>query len=99
MNPQTTVFQAATLKVSLELPVDVIGQVLALPPQLVDQGRVVLFDELVQQCLLGLMACIGSVAKAIPALCQHAGCVSETNGSERTSLWHLYEDCHIRSAQ
>lgn len=47
--------QAATLEVRLKLPVDMVGQGFALLGQLVHQGRVVRFDELVETCLLGLM--------------------------------------------
>ena len=34
--------------------------------QLVHQGGVVFFDELVEQCLLRLMALVGGFAKAMP---------------------------------
>ena len=81
-------FQTAALEVGLEFPVDMGGQGFALGNrslrcstscihavvlgQLVDQRRVVRFDELVEKCLLGLMPFVGNVAKALPALCQHA---------------------------
>jgi hypothetical protein len=32
---------------------------------MINQGRVVRFDEQVEKCLLGLMAFVGNVAKAI----------------------------------
>ncbi len=38
----------------------------ALRGQLVDQRRVVRFDELVEKSLLGLMPCVGNVARADP---------------------------------
>jgi|GEM_PF-3536173 len=44
--------------------------------QLINQSRVERFDELVKQGLFGLMAFLGNVAKAILALCKHAGCAS-----------------------
>jgi len=71
-HPQEAVFQTAALEVSVKLPADMIGQVFALPGQLVDQRRVVRFDELVEECLLGVMPFVGAFARAIPALCQHA---------------------------
>ena len=52
-----------------------VGQGFALPGQFVHQGRVVRFDEWVEECLLGAMPFIGAVAKATPALCQHASSV------------------------
>jgi hypothetical protein len=43
-----------------------VGQELTLMGQLVHQGGVVRFDELIEQCLLRLMALVGSFAKAMP---------------------------------
>jgi hypothetical protein len=43
-----------------------VWQGFALLGQLVNQSRVVCFDELVEQCLLGLMALVGGFAKAMP---------------------------------
>ena len=54
-HPQESVFEAAALEVGLEFPVDMVGQEFALLGQLVDQRRVVRFDELVEKCLLGVM--------------------------------------------
>ena len=65
--------EAAALQVGFEFPVNMVGQGFALLGQLVHQGRVVRFDELVEQCMLRLVALVGSLAKAIPALCQHGG--------------------------
>jgi len=59
-------FQAAALQVSLEFPVDMVGQGFALLGQLVHKCGVVRFDELVEQCPLRLMAFVGGFAKAMP---------------------------------
>ena len=56
-------FQATALQVRLELPTDMVGQGFALLDQLVEKGRVVCFDNLVEPCLFGLMAIIKSVAR------------------------------------
>ncbi len=61
-------FQATALEIVVEFPADMIRQALALLFQLVDQGRVVCFDNLVEQYLFGLMAIIKSIAKRILAL-------------------------------
>ncbi len=47
-----------------------------------DQGRVVRLDELIEKGLLGLVAFVGNIAKAIPALCQHADCASAIHCSK-----------------
>ena len=49
-------FKPTALQVGVELPTDMAGQRFALLGQLVDQGRVVCFDNLVEQCLFGLMS-------------------------------------------
>ena len=48
-----------------------VGPGFALLGQLVHKGRLVRFDELVEQCLLGLMAFLGGVAKCTLAWRQH----------------------------
>ena len=78
--------EATALQVGLEFPVNIVGQGLTLMGQLVYQGGVVRFDELVEQCLLRLMALVSSFAKAIPALCQHGGSASDLHRAERTRL-------------
>lgn len=55
----SAVLELAALRVGLEFPVDMVWQGFALLGQLVNQGRVVCFDDLVEQCLLGLMALAG----------------------------------------
>ena len=85
--PQEPVFEAAALEIRFEFPVDMVGQKFTLLGQLVDQRRVVRFDELVEKCLLGLMPFVGNVAKALPALCQHA--VSRKPMILSSSLWQL----------
>ena len=60
-------FQAAALQVRLELPTGMVGQGFALLDQLVKQGRVVCFDNQVEECLFGLMAIIKSIARHILA--------------------------------
>lgn len=75
-------FQSAALQVGLEFPVYMVGQGFALLGQLINQGRVVRFDKLVEKCLLGLMAFVGNVAKVIPALCQYAGFALDAKGSK-----------------
>lgn len=52
---QEAVFEATALEVGLEFSVNMVGQGFALLGQLVDQRRVVRFDELIEKCLLGLM--------------------------------------------
>ena len=80
---------AAALQVGFEFPVNMVGQGFALLGQLVHQGRVVRFDELVEQCMLRLVALVGSLAKAIPALCQHGGPALGFHLAERTRLGQL----------
>ena len=63
--------EAAALQVGLEFLVYMHGQGFTLLGQLVHKGRVVRFDELVEQCLLELMALVGGVAKCILAWRQH----------------------------
>ena len=46
--PEKAVLEAAALQVGLEFPVDMVGQGFALLVQLVHEGRVVRFDELVE---------------------------------------------------
>jgi hypothetical protein len=85
-------FQTAALELGLECPVDMDGQGFALLGQLVHQGRVVRFDELIEQCLLRLMVLVGSFAKAmpmpmnpgqaLPALCQHSGPALDLHDAE-----------------
>jgi hypothetical protein len=90
-------FQAATLEVGLKLLADMVWQGFTLPGELINQGGVVCFNELVEEGLLGLMAFVGNIAKAIPALCQHAGPALDANGSKPTSLGQLSEECHVGS--
>ena len=42
-------FQAATLEVGIELLADMVWQGFALPGELINQGRVVCFNELVEE--------------------------------------------------
>jgi hypothetical protein len=70
-HPEKAVFEAAALQVGLELPVYMLGQGFSLLGQVVYQGGVVSFDELVEQCLLRLMALVGGAAKCILAWRQH----------------------------
>ena len=78
-------FEAASLEIRFEFPVDMVGQGFTLLGPLVDQPRVVRFDELVEKCLLGLILIVGNVAKSLPALCQHA--VSRKPMILSSSLW------------
>jgi hypothetical protein len=98
-HPEKAVFEATALQVGLEFPVNMVGQGLTLMGQLVHQGGVVRFDELVEQCLLRLMALVSSFAKAIPALCQHGGSASDLHRAERTRLGQQHEECHVRSVR
>jgi hypothetical protein len=98
-HPEKAVLEATALQVGLEFPVDMVGQGFTLLGQLVHQGGVVRFDELVEQCLLGLMAFVSSFAKAIPALCQHGGSASDLHRAERTRLGQQHEECHVRSVR
>lgn len=92
-------FEATALQVGLEFPVDMVGQGFALMGQLVHQSGVVRFDKLVEQCLLRLMALVGSFAKAIPASCQHGGSALDLHRAGRTRLGQQYEECHVRSVR
>lgn len=65
-HPEKDVLKAAAPQVGLELMVYMVGQGFALLGQLVHQGRVVRLDELIEQCLLGLMALVCGVAKCMP---------------------------------
>jgi hypothetical protein len=64
--------QASALEVGLELLVDMVRQRFALESQLIDQGRVVCFDNLVEQCLLGAVTFIDNATDSILAIRQHA---------------------------
>ena len=112
---QETVFEATALQVSLEFPVNMVGQGLTLMGKLVHQCGVEYFDELVEQCLLRLMALVAGFAKAtpdnagwalpmnrgqaLPALCQHGGSVSNIQRAKRARLGQQHEECHVRSAR
>jgi len=63
-------FKPTALQVGVELPADTVGQRFTLLGQLVDQGRVVCFDNLVEQCLFGLMGgvCLYSLPDYPPAM-------------------------------
>jgi len=98
-HPEKAVFEATALQVGLELPVNMVGEGFALLGQVAHQGGVVRFDELVEQCLLRLMALAGSFAKAIPALCQHGGSALDLHCAERTRLGQQLEKCHVRSVR
>jgi len=63
---QESVLQMAALQVSIALPADIVRQESALPSQLLHQGWVVRLVGLVEKGLFGLMAFVGSVAKAMP---------------------------------
>ena len=91
--------EATALQVGLEFLVYMHGQGFTLLGQLVHKGRVVRFDELVEQCLLGLMALVGSFAEAIAALCQHGGSASNLHRPKRTRLGQQHEECHVRSVR
>jgi hypothetical protein len=69
-HPQETLFQAAALKVVVELPQHVIRQRPALPGQMFNEHRVMLFDELIEQRLFGLVALVTGSA---PVLGGHPG--------------------------
>ena len=60
------------LQVGLEFPADMHRQALALLGQLVNQGGVVCFNELIEQCLLGPVSLIFGVTNGILAIRQHA---------------------------
>jgi len=76
-----------------------VGQGFSLLVQMINQGRVVRLDELVEQCLLGLMPFVGSYTKAFLALCQHGGSALDLRRTERTRLEHQLDECHVRSVQ
>ena len=62
----------AALEVVVEFPMDMFRQALALLAQLLHQGWVVRFYELVEPCLLGPMAFISGAGNGILAMQQHA---------------------------
>jgi hypothetical protein len=64
--PEKAMLETTALQVGLEFPVYMVRQRFALLGQLVHQGRVVRLDELIEQCLLGLMALVCGVAKCMP---------------------------------
>jgi hypothetical protein len=70
-DPEKAMFEATAPQVGIKLSVNVLGQGFALLGQVVHQGREVRFDELVEQCLLRLMALAGGEAKCILAWRQH----------------------------
>ncbi len=65
-------FQATALEIVVEFPADMIRQALALVSQLLQQGRVVFFNNLVEQCLLGSVSLVVGVTNSILAMQQHA---------------------------
>ena len=71
VHPEKAVRESAALQVGLEFPVNMVWQGFALLSELVNQGRVVRFDELVEWYLLGLMALVDGLAKCILAWRQH----------------------------
>ena len=64
-------FKPAALQIVVEFPVDMFRQAFALLGQLVDQGRVVRFNNLEEQCLLGSVTLVGCVTNGILAMRQH----------------------------
>jgi hypothetical protein len=60
------------LQVVIELPAHMVRQALALLPQLLQQGRVVFFNNLVEQCLLGSVSLVVGVTNGILAMRPHA---------------------------
>jgi hypothetical protein len=70
------VFEASALEIGLEFPMDTVGQRFALQSQLIDQGRVVRFYDLVEQRLFGTATLIDNTTDGILAIRQHAGCAS-----------------------
>ena len=62
---QKAAFEAIALEVAIEFPTDMSRQTLALLSQLRHQGGVMLFNELVEKCLLGSVALVGDVADGI----------------------------------
>ncbi len=68
---QKAVFKATALQVGIKLLVNMIGQGFALLGQVLHKGREVRFDELIEQCLLRLVAHLGGAAKCILAWRQH----------------------------
>ena len=62
---QKAAFEAIALEVVIEFPTDMSRQTLALLSQLRHQGGVMLFNELVEKCLLGSVALVGDVADGI----------------------------------
>ena len=65
-------FQATALEIVVEFPADMIRQALALVSQLLQQGRVVFFNNLVEQCLLGSVSLVVGVTNGILAMRPHA---------------------------
>jgi hypothetical protein len=60
------------LEVAIKFLTDMSGQALALLAQLLHQGGVVLFDELIEQRLFGSVALVSNNAQGILSLQQHA---------------------------
>ena len=98
-HPKEPVFESAALQVGLKLTMDMLGQGFALPVQMINQGRIVRLDELVEQCLLGLMPFVGSSTKAFLALCQHGGSALDSHRAERIRLGQQLEECHFQSVK
>jgi hypothetical protein len=67
-NSEKTVFETSVLEEGLEFPVDIIRQGFTVLGQLLHEGGVVCFDELVEQGLLGPIAFVGGAGRALPAL-------------------------------
>ena len=63
---EKAVFEAAALQLGLEFPVDMVWEGFALPGQLVHKGGVVRFNELVEYCLLRLIALVGGATSWPP---------------------------------
>src|SRR4030067_8043 len=55
---QKPVFQAATLEVVIEIPLDILRQGRALDGHLIQECRIVFLDDLVQERLFGAVSCV-----------------------------------------
>ena len=70
--PQKSVLKLSALQVVVELAAHMVRQALALLFQLFSQGRVVRFDEFVEQRLLGSVLLIVGTTNGILAIRQYA---------------------------
>jgi len=84
---QNGVFETAAFEVVVKLALHITCHFPASLRQMGSERRVVFLDDPIEQGLLGTVAFVGNVAKALPAFCQQA--VSRKPMTLISGLWQL----------